>query len=173
MGARNQVRKGFSYRPAVLHRLAESIPWNRFLGFLKFQKYHLWKRLIQAVNRIPKGFFHGITYPVIYIYQRDFHVLYMIFLFFYSRENRAKQNREINMEKSRINILRIYEKLSADVFSGRRDLRFWIDFCCNCISMFLFEQNYVFSVVEDEGGALTNMTVLTWQIGLGETLCYR
>jgi hypothetical protein len=28
-------------------------------------------------------------------------------------------------------------------------------------------------VVEEEGGALTNMTVLTWQIGLGETLCYR
>jgi hypothetical protein len=32
MGARNQVGKGFSYRPARLHRLAESILWNRFLG---------------------------------------------------------------------------------------------------------------------------------------------
>jgi hypothetical protein len=35
MGARNRVGIGLSYRPAVLHRLAESIPWNRFLGFLK------------------------------------------------------------------------------------------------------------------------------------------
>jgi hypothetical protein len=27
-----------SYRPARLHRLAESIPWNRFLGFLNIYK---------------------------------------------------------------------------------------------------------------------------------------
>ncbi len=32
---RNQVVIGLSYRPASLHRLAESIPWNRFLGSLK------------------------------------------------------------------------------------------------------------------------------------------
>jgi hypothetical protein len=32
MGARNQVGIGLSYRPARLHRLAEFIPWNRFLG---------------------------------------------------------------------------------------------------------------------------------------------
>ncbi len=32
MGARNQVGIGFSYRPARLHRLAESIPGNRFMG---------------------------------------------------------------------------------------------------------------------------------------------
>ncbi len=31
-GARNQVGRGLSYRPARLHRLAEFIPWNRFLG---------------------------------------------------------------------------------------------------------------------------------------------
>jgi hypothetical protein len=31
MGARNRVGIGFSYRPARLHRLAEFIPWNRFL----------------------------------------------------------------------------------------------------------------------------------------------
>jgi hypothetical protein len=35
MGARNQVGIGFSYRPARLHRLAESIPWNRFLGSIE------------------------------------------------------------------------------------------------------------------------------------------
>ncbi len=36
MGARNRVGIGFfSYRPAWLHRLAELIPWNRFLGSLK------------------------------------------------------------------------------------------------------------------------------------------
>jgi hypothetical protein len=32
MGARNRVGIGLSYRPARLHRLAESIPWNRFKG---------------------------------------------------------------------------------------------------------------------------------------------
>jgi hypothetical protein len=30
--ARNRVGIGLSYRPARLHRLAEFIPWNRFLG---------------------------------------------------------------------------------------------------------------------------------------------
>jgi hypothetical protein len=32
MGARNRVRIGVSYRPGRLHRLAEFIPWNRFLS---------------------------------------------------------------------------------------------------------------------------------------------
>jgi hypothetical protein len=32
LGARNRVGIGFSYRPARLDRLAEFIPWNRFLG---------------------------------------------------------------------------------------------------------------------------------------------
>jgi hypothetical protein len=41
------------------------------------------------------------------------------------------------------------------------------------IDVFVRTKTTFFSVVEDEGGALTNMTVLTWQIGLGETLCYR
>ncbi len=31
-------RNRFSYRPTGLHRLAELIPWNRFLGSLKVQK---------------------------------------------------------------------------------------------------------------------------------------
>jgi hypothetical protein len=35
MGARNRAGIGLSYRPARLHRLAESNPWNRFLGSLK------------------------------------------------------------------------------------------------------------------------------------------
>ncbi len=35
IGARNRVGIMLSYRPARLHRLTESIPWNRFLGFLK------------------------------------------------------------------------------------------------------------------------------------------
>jgi hypothetical protein len=29
---------GLSYRPAGLHSLAEMVPWNRFLGFLKVEK---------------------------------------------------------------------------------------------------------------------------------------
>jgi hypothetical protein len=32
MRARNRVGTGLSYRPARLNRLAEFIPWNRFLG---------------------------------------------------------------------------------------------------------------------------------------------
>jgi hypothetical protein len=32
MEARNRVGIGLSYRPARLHRLAEFIPWTRFLG---------------------------------------------------------------------------------------------------------------------------------------------
>jgi hypothetical protein len=39
--ARNQVGIVFSYRPARLHRLAESIPWNRFLGSIEVLKYRL------------------------------------------------------------------------------------------------------------------------------------
>ncbi len=35
MGARNRVGTWLSYRPVRLHRLAELIPWNRFLGSLK------------------------------------------------------------------------------------------------------------------------------------------
>jgi hypothetical protein len=35
MGAKNRVGTGLWYRTAGLHRLAESIPWNRFLVSLK------------------------------------------------------------------------------------------------------------------------------------------
>jgi hypothetical protein len=35
MGARNRVGIGLLFRPARLHRMAESIPGNRFLGSLK------------------------------------------------------------------------------------------------------------------------------------------
>jgi hypothetical protein len=34
-GHRNRVGIGLSHRPAKLHRLAESNPWNRFPGSLK------------------------------------------------------------------------------------------------------------------------------------------
>jgi hypothetical protein len=38
IAARNRVRIGLSYRPAArLHKLSESIPWNLFLGYLKFK----------------------------------------------------------------------------------------------------------------------------------------
>ncbi len=37
MGARNRVGIGLSYRPARLQSLAELVPWNRFLGSLKFK----------------------------------------------------------------------------------------------------------------------------------------
>jgi hypothetical protein len=35
MGARNPVGTGLSFRPFRLHRRAELVPWNRFLGALK------------------------------------------------------------------------------------------------------------------------------------------
>ncbi len=41
MGAENRVGIGLSYRAARQHRLAESIPWNRFLGSLKVEKFRL------------------------------------------------------------------------------------------------------------------------------------
>ncbi len=41
MGARNRVGIGLSYRPARPHRLADSIPWNRFPGSFKVKKYRL------------------------------------------------------------------------------------------------------------------------------------
>jgi hypothetical protein len=41
MGGRNRVGIGFSYRPAGLHRLAEFIPWNRFLGSINVRKFGL------------------------------------------------------------------------------------------------------------------------------------
>jgi hypothetical protein len=33
-GVRNRGGIELSYRPARLHRLAEFIPWNQFLGFI-------------------------------------------------------------------------------------------------------------------------------------------
>ncbi len=35
MGARHRLGIGLSYRPARLHRLAELMPWHRFLGSIK------------------------------------------------------------------------------------------------------------------------------------------
>ncbi len=42
MEARNREGIGLSYPSARLHRLVESIHWNRFLGSLKVLKYRLW-----------------------------------------------------------------------------------------------------------------------------------
>ncbi len=39
MGARNRVGVGLSHRSNRLNSLAELIPWNRFLGFLKVKKF--------------------------------------------------------------------------------------------------------------------------------------
>ncbi len=55
-----------TYRPARLHRLAESIPWNRFLGFFNVYKYGLWSvwfREVTTWNAFPYmctlGIFEG------------------------------------------------------------------------------------------------------------------
>ncbi len=44
-----------TYRPARLHRLAISIPWNRLLGSLKIYKYELrlhigWRNLLLGID---------------------------------------------------------------------------------------------------------------------------
>jgi hypothetical protein len=41
MGARHRVGIRLLYRPAMLNRLAEFIPWNRFLGSINVKKYGL------------------------------------------------------------------------------------------------------------------------------------
>jgi hypothetical protein len=41
MGTRNRVVMRLLYLPARLHRLAEFIPWNRFLGSINVYKYGL------------------------------------------------------------------------------------------------------------------------------------
>ncbi len=41
LGARNRGGIELSYRSARLHRLAEFIPWDRFLGFINVWKYGL------------------------------------------------------------------------------------------------------------------------------------
>jgi hypothetical protein len=47
-GARNRVGIGLSYRPARLHSLAESVPWNRFMGSLKVLKFGLWPAMAES-----------------------------------------------------------------------------------------------------------------------------
>ena len=57
MGTRNRGGIGSSYRPAWLHRLAEFIPWNRFLGSLNVYKYGL--RLHWLAELVPWNRFLG------------------------------------------------------------------------------------------------------------------
>jgi hypothetical protein len=49
-----------SYRPARLLRLAESLPWNQFLGSLKVYKYHLRTELGCADQQYRE--LHGSAY---------------------------------------------------------------------------------------------------------------
>jgi hypothetical protein len=56
MGARNRGGIGLSYRPARLHRLAEFISWNRFLGSINV--YGL--RLHRLAESIPWNQFLGL-----------------------------------------------------------------------------------------------------------------
>jgi hypothetical protein len=54
MGARNRVEIRWSYWAASLHRLAESIPGNRFQGSLNVEKYLLcyWKQKEQRQKQL-------------------------------------------------------------------------------------------------------------------------
>jgi hypothetical protein len=57
MGARNRLGVGLPYQPGRLHSLVELVPWNRFLGSLKVQKFGICTlRLNPAiVPRIPSS----------------------------------------------------------------------------------------------------------------------
>jgi hypothetical protein len=44
------------WRPARLHRLTESILWNRFLGSLNVYKFGLWWELKEIYKHICRGF---------------------------------------------------------------------------------------------------------------------
>jgi hypothetical protein len=56
-GGRNRVGIGLLYRPAKIHRLLESIPWNRFLGPIKVLKYRL--RIHNLAEFVPWNRFLG------------------------------------------------------------------------------------------------------------------
>jgi hypothetical protein len=60
------VRQAYlTYRPARLLRMAESIPWNRFLGSLNVYKYGLWRTIPQSLSGTIPIFQHktaGFTY---------------------------------------------------------------------------------------------------------------
>ncbi len=53
MGARNRVGIGLSYRPAGLRRLAECIPWNRFLGSINVYKYWSGQQGLSCKDDLP------------------------------------------------------------------------------------------------------------------------
>ncbi len=57
LGAGNRVGIGLTYRPARLHRLVESFPWNRFLGSTKVNKFGLWLTPEEAAStaKTPRG----------------------------------------------------------------------------------------------------------------------
>jgi hypothetical protein len=57
MGARNRVGIWLSYRPARLHRLAELIPWNRFLGSLKLKNIRSVSIYGKFLSFYPRDFF--------------------------------------------------------------------------------------------------------------------
>ncbi len=54
MGARNRAGIGLPYRHAKLHRLAELIPWNWFLGSLTVKKFGFWFN-IQIATPMDEG----------------------------------------------------------------------------------------------------------------------
>jgi hypothetical protein len=58
IGARNRVGIGLSYRPARLHRLAELVPWNRFLT--------VWEEINRLLCRLSNLLIHTITPPTGY-----------------------------------------------------------------------------------------------------------
>jgi hypothetical protein len=52
LGARNRVGIGLSYRPVRLHSLASFVPWNRFWGSLKVQKFGLYFVFVSFKQKI-------------------------------------------------------------------------------------------------------------------------
>ncbi len=63
MGAIKRIGIGLSYRPARLLRLAESLPWNQFLGSLKVCKYRL-RTVLGRADRQQYSELHGSAYDI-------------------------------------------------------------------------------------------------------------
>jgi hypothetical protein len=125
MGSRNREGIGLSYRPARLHRLAKSIPWNRFLGSfnvyigLRFLYVHLallstilflhvHGRGIQYMRDVTPGshYFPLVRFDHIPINKGGVggSILYSIYIFPTSRKLFTSSLSPPNTNKSKINL---------------------------------------------------------------------
>ncbi len=132
------------------------VPLSTWNVTLKEQKTFVWRSVLMLYSfhvlykqktEYQKGFFYGInnsvlTCHVIDIYLRNFHILNMFFIFVFKRKlgkTKQRNKRGKKPDKYPENLWKDY------LLTLSPDLILWIAFSCRCISMFLFELNYLFS----------------------------